>query len=140
MEPVRETAFYLTLWHAFLTGLVGILLIVLNDFATPTALLIAANIVLLFALVLIARASRLHERRITQSQVWRTLSPRKRPSGEAGLRATRKAVEQTWLRFAKGAAAAAIVLSALAYASTSGERAWAKPELARSSVATICCQ
>ena len=51
-----RTAFFLTVWHAFLDrALVGLLLIVLNDFETPTALLIAANIALLFALVLMAR-------------------------------------------------------------------------------------
>ena len=42
---------------------------------------------------------------------------RARPPGEAGLRMARRALEETWLRFAKGAAAVAIVLSALAYAS-----------------------
>src|SRR4051794_1641035 len=113
MEPVRETAFFLTVWHAFLTGLVALLLIVLNDFDIPTALLMAANIALLFALVLVARAGQLDERRITQSQVWRTLTPRRRPSGQAGLQAARDAVERTWLRFAKGTAMIAIILSAL---------------------------
>ena len=140
MEPVRETAFFLTVWHAFLTGLVALLLVVLNDFAMPTALLIAANIALLFALVLVARAGRLDEHRITQSQVWRTLTPRRRPGGQAGLRAAREAVEQTWLRFAKGAALIAIILSALAYASSGNAPAWAKAGFARSTVAMTCCR
>jgi len=140
MEPVRETTFFLTVWHAFLTGLVGLLLIVLSDFEAPTALLIAANMALLFALVLVARAGRLDERSIIQSQVWRTLTPRKRPSSEAGLRAAREAVEQTWLRFAKAAAMIAIILSALAYASNGNAPAWAKASLARSSLAMTCCR
>ena len=140
MEPVRETAFFLTVWHAFLTGLVALLLIVLNDFETPTALLIAANIALLFALVLVARAGRLDEHRIIGSQVWRTLTPRRRPSGQAGLRAAREAVERTWLRFAKAAALIAIILSALAYANSGSAPAWAKAGLARSSLAMICCR
>src|SRR5947209_10066799 len=131
MEPVRETTFCLTLWHAVLTGIVGVLLIVLNDFEAATALLIAANIVLLYALVLIARASRLNERRIVHSQIWRTLTPRRRPSGEAGLSAASEAVQQIWLRFAKGAAAAAIILSGLAYASKGSEPASAKASLTR---------
>jgi hypothetical protein len=140
VEPVRETAFCLTLWHAFLTGLVGVLLLVLNDIEAATALLIAANIVLLYALVLIARAGRLNKRGILRSQVWRTLTPRRRPSGEAGLIAATEAVQQTWLRFAKGAAAAAIVLSAFAYASKGSEPASAKADLTRSTLSMTCCR
>ena len=56
MEPFRETAFCLTLWHAFLTLLVAVLVIALGGLDAPTALLAAANIALLFALALMARA------------------------------------------------------------------------------------
>jgi len=31
MDSFRDTAFYLTLWHAFLAGLCTVLLIALND-------------------------------------------------------------------------------------------------------------
>ena len=46
MDSFRETAFYLTVWHAFLATLASILLIVLNDFEPTTTLLIAANLAL----------------------------------------------------------------------------------------------
>ena len=127
MDGFRETAFYLTAWHAFLATLVSLLFIVLQDFQPATALLIAANITLLFSLVLVARAGRLTERRIERGSFWRALPPAKRPPAEAGLRMARQALQETWLHFAKAAAAVAIILSALAYASNSADAtAWAK--------------
>lgn len=127
MDTFRDTAFYLTLWHAFLAGLCTVLLIVLNDLDPATAFLIAANIALLFALTLMARAGRLNVRRITHGMFWRTLPPAKRPAGEAGLRLACRALGETWLQFAKGAAVAAIALSSLAWASNgAGQAAWAK--------------
>jgi hypothetical protein len=56
MDNFRETAFSLTAWYAFLAFLGALLLIVLNDIETPAAFLIAANVALLFALGLIAKA------------------------------------------------------------------------------------
>ena len=127
MDSYRETAFCLTLWYAVLTVLVAILLIALSDLDVPTALLAAANVALLFALTLIVRTSRLNERRIERGQFWRTVPARARPPKDIGLRMARVVLEETWLRFAKGAAAAAIILSCLAYAShESAPAAWAK--------------
>lgn len=117
MDDFRNTAFYLTLWYAVLTTIVSILLVSLYDLALASALLAAATLALLFAVVLMARAGGLSEKRIIRSQFWRTLAPQKRPAGEAGARMACRALEETWLRFAKGAAAAAIVMGVLAYAS-----------------------
>jgi hypothetical protein len=117
MDKFRDTAFYLMVWQTFLAVLAALLLVALNDIEPATALLIAANLALLFSLVLVIRTNRLDEGRIARTEVWRTVPPRQRPPGEAGLRMARAALEETWLRFAKGAAAAAIVLCTLAYAS-----------------------
>jgi hypothetical protein len=117
MDDFRNTAFYLTLWYAVLMAIVSVLLIALHDLALASALLAAATLALLFALFLMARAGRLSEKRITRSQFWRTVAPQKRPAGEAGLRMACRVLEETWLRFAKGAAAVAIVMGVLAYAS-----------------------
>jgi hypothetical protein len=117
MDSFRDTAFYLMVWQTFLAVLAALLLIALNDIEPATALLIAANIALLFSLVLVFRAGRLDERQIVRSGFWRTVPSRQRPPGEVGLRLARAALEETWLRFAKGAAAVAIVLCTLAYAS-----------------------
>jgi hypothetical protein len=123
MDGYRDTAFYLALWYAVLAALGAILLIALNDVEPATAFLITANAALLFALLLIA----LTGRHITRGQFWRTLPPQARLPGEAGLRMARRALEETWLRFAKGAAAVAIVLSALAYGSSGvSASTWAK--------------
>jgi hypothetical protein len=127
MDRCRETAFCLTLWYAFLTVLVSVLAIVLTDLDAPTALLAAANVALLFALVLMARAARLTDINITRGQFWRTLPPQERPRGAAGAQLARRALQDTWFAFAKSAAAVAIALSSLAFASNSaGEAAWAK--------------
>jgi hypothetical protein len=127
MDGFRETAFYLTAWHAFLVTLISVLFIVLQDFEPAAALLIAANITLLFSLVLMARAGGLTDRRVTRGSFWRTLPLASRPPGEAGLRMARQALQETWLRFAKAAAAAAIILTGLACASNSADKtAWAK--------------
>jgi len=117
MDDFRDTAIGLTFWYAFLAVLGGILLIVLNDLAPPAAFLAAADIALLFALGLILKTRRLNERSLVRGEFWRALPVRERPRGENGRRVARSTLEQTWLRFAKGAAALAIVLCGLAYAS-----------------------
>src|SRR5262245_47767240 len=115
MDNYRETAFCLTLWYAVLATIVAILLIALNDVGLASGLLIAANLALLFALALMILSGRLTDGRIKRGQFWRTLPPRQRAAGEGGLRMARQALQDTWLRFARGAAALAIVLCGLAY-------------------------
>ena len=131
MDSCRETAFCLTLWYALLTLLVSVLLIVLSDLDAPTALLAAANIALLFALVLMAWAGRLTERNVVRGQFWRTLPERKRPAGEGGARLARRALQETWLTFARGAALVAIVLASLGYVSN-----WVSPAAMASALRT----
>jgi hypothetical protein len=117
MDTFRDTAFYLAVWYAVLAGLGAVLLIGLNDVEPATGFLIAANVALLFALVLMAAVGRLCGTRITRGQFWRSLPAEKRPIGEAGLRMACRALHDTWLGFARGAAIVAIALSGLAYAS-----------------------
>src|SRR5690349_391994 len=105
MDDFRDTALGLSIWYAFLAGLIGLLLIVLNDLAAPTAFLAAANIALLFALGLIVKARDLDESSITRQAFWRALPARTRPESEPARRVARTMLEQTWLHFAKGAAA-----------------------------------
>jgi hypothetical protein len=116
MDTFRSTAFYLALWYAVLAALGAILLIALNDVAPATGFLIAANVALLFAFALMAAVGLL-TRHITHGPFWRTLPSDHRPVHEGGLRIARRALHDTWLTFAKVAAAVAIVLSGLAYAS-----------------------
>ena len=68
MDSCRTTAFCLTLWYAILTALVATLGIALYDLDMPIALLAAANVSLVFALVLMARAGRLTDTNITRGQ------------------------------------------------------------------------
>lgn len=117
MERCRETAFCLTLWYAVLTSIVAVLAIALSDLDLATALLAAANVALLFALILMLRAGRLTEANVTDGQFWHTLPVKERPRGEGGARIARRALRDAWLSFAKGGAAVAIVLSTLAYIS-----------------------
>ena len=131
MESFRDTAFYLMVWQTFLAILATLLLIALNDIEPATALLIAANFALLFSLGLVVRTYQLDEHRIFRTTFWQTIPARQRPRDDVGLRLARAALEETWLRFAKGAAAAAIVLCALAYASHDGAGTpWARDDTA----------
>jgi hypothetical protein len=118
MDPCRETAFCLALWYAVLTVLTGVLVIVLCDLDLQVALLAAANMALLFALVLMARSGRLTERNIVRSQLWRTLPEVSRPAGQAGAWLAQRALRESLLTFARGAAAVAVVLASLAYVSS----------------------
>jgi len=127
MDSYRETAFYLAVWYAILAALGAVLVIALNDVGPAFGLLIAANSALLFALFLTVLAGRLRDGRIARGQFWGALPAEQRPSGEAGRRMARRAAEQTWLRFAKGATMVAIVLAGLAYATNNVHAtAWAK--------------
>ena len=138
MDSFRETAFCLTLWHGFLTLLVTVLAIALNDLDAPAALLAAATVALLFALALMVRAGRLTERSVMRGQFWRTVPPRKRPPGEAGARLAHRVLRQMWLTFAKGAAMIAIVLASLAFVSNGTDRsAWAKAARASAQAGTV---
>jgi len=128
MERCRETAFCLTLWYAVLTIVVGVLAIALHDLDRSTALLVAANFALLFALVLMARAARLTDISILRGEFWRILPPSERPRGEAGAQIARRTLRETWLRFAKGAAAVAIVLSSVALLSNGADRRTARAQ------------
>jgi hypothetical protein len=117
MDEIRTTAFALTIFHAFLAALSTTLLIILHDFDAETSFLIAANCALLFSLLLMARANRLTDEQIVRGTFWRTVPVKCRPAGVSGRKIARSILEETWLRFAKGAAVAAIVLCGLAYAS-----------------------
>jgi hypothetical protein len=68
MERCRETAFCLTLWYAALTVIVAVLAIVLHDLDRSASLLAAANVALMFALVLMARAGRLTDVNVARGQ------------------------------------------------------------------------
>ena len=83
MERCRETAFCLTLWYAVLTVIVAVLAIALHDLERSASLLVAANVALMFALVLMARAGRLTDVNVVRGQFWRTLPASERPRGEA---------------------------------------------------------
>lgn len=115
MQTFHDTAFYLMLWQTFLAVMASVLFLVLNDIEPATALLIAANLALVFSLLLVVRASRLDEQRVVRTELWWALPARTRPPGELGRRMARVALEETWLRFAKGGAALAIALCTLAY-------------------------
>ncbi|TMI98296.1 MAG: hypothetical protein E6G97_26350 [Alphaproteobacteria bacterium] len=127
MDDFRDTAIGLTFWYAFLAVLGGLLLIVLNELDAPAAFLAAADIALLFALALILKSRHLSEHSIVRGEFWRALPARERPRSEPARRVARSTLERTWLHFAKGAAALAIVLCGLAYASHgTNASAWAQ--------------
>lgn len=115
MDNVRETAFGLTAWYAFLVILGAVIFIITSDLDPPSALLAAANVALLFAFVMIVQASGLTEHSIIRGQFWQALPMQDRPRGERGRRMVSMTLKRTLLQFARGAAAVAIVLCTTAY-------------------------
>ena len=114
MSQFRENAFYLIVWRAFLAALSGLILIVTHGIALAVAFLISANIALLFSLGLIVWSEQLNEESVVRTEPWRMLKPSQRPAGRAGRKWAYECLRDTALRFAKGASALAIALSASA--------------------------
>lgn len=84
MNEFNENAFYLLVWRAVLAALVGAVLIVTRTAELEAALLVGANIALLFSVGLIVWTSQLDEERIVRTEAWRTLVPEERPAGKSG--------------------------------------------------------
>jgi uncharacterized membrane protein len=87
VQPFRQKAFYLLVWRAFLAVLVTAVLIVTQYVQFGAAILIGANVALLFSLVLIAGAQRLDDERIVRAEAWRALRQGEEPAGANGPRA-----------------------------------------------------
>jgi hypothetical protein len=120
MDPFREKAFYLLLWRAILAAVAAVVLMFTESFELTAAVLIGANMALLFSLGLIAWTDMLSEERIVRTEAWRTLPSNQRPVGVAGRRWARNCLKETGLRFAEAASAIAIALSASALVLASG--------------------
>lgn len=114
MHPFIEKAFYLLVWRAILAALIAVVLMATRSFELTAALLIGANIALLFALSLIAWKSQLDEAHIARTEAWRALRPGERPAGQGGRRWALNYLEELTLRFAKGSSAIAIALAGTA--------------------------
>jgi hypothetical protein len=75
MVPFRENTFYLFAWRAFLTALIGLVLMATRSVEVAAALLIGANVALLFSFGLIVWSEQLTEERIVWTEAWRMLKP-----------------------------------------------------------------
>jgi hypothetical protein len=82
------------------------------SFAPALALVIGADIALVFAIGLVLRAACLSDNGVERTEVWRTLTPQERPVGEAGRRSARDDLQVVLLRFANAASGVAILLYA----------------------------
>jgi hypothetical protein len=111
MNEFNEKAFYLLVWRAVLVALVGAVLIVTRTAELATALLVGANIALLFSLGLIAWTSQLDQDQIVRTEAWRTLTPEERPAGKSGRFSALNCLEEIAFRFAKASAAIAAALA-----------------------------
>lgn len=115
MAPFRENVFYLFAWRAFLAALIGLVLMVTRSAELAAAFLVGAHVALLFSCGLIVWSDRLTEERVVWTEAWRMLQPSQRPAGWAGRRWAHRYLTDMALRFAEGASALAIALSALAF-------------------------
>ena len=110
MGAFRRFAFATTARDATFVALAAATLMLAFSNAPALALSIGANIALAVGLVL--RAACLKNDGIDRSEAWLTLLPEERPPGDLGRRYARDELQDVLLRFAKAAAAVAIVLYA----------------------------
>lgn len=118
MQTFRQIAFLICVWKAFLAALVASILTVCFSFEVAPACLIGANVALVFSLALMLSAGRLDEDRIVRTETWRLAAEHEQLGDTLGRRFACTALADVTLRFAKGAAAVAIVLSSLALAAS----------------------
>ena len=114
MNSFDENAYYLLIWRAILVTLVGAILLLTHPVTLAAALLAAGVFALLFSLASTACAANLREDRIARSAAWRMIPLAKRPFGIGGRRWACNCLKEQMLKFASGAAAVAIILSASA--------------------------
>ena len=111
MNEFDEKVFYLLVWRAVLVALVGAVLIVTCTAELAAALLVGANVALLFSVGLIVWTSQLDEEQIVRTEAWRTLVAEERPAGKSGRFCALNCLEEIAFRFAKASAAVAAVLA-----------------------------
>jgi len=106
----RRFAFAAAARDAGFVALAAATLMLAFSFAPALSLSIGANIALGFAVGMVLRAACLSDDGIERTEAWRILQPQERPAGDAGRRLARDELQHVLLRFAKAAAAAAIIL------------------------------
>src|SRR5262245_66337959 len=111
MTKFNEKAFYLLVWRAVLVTLVGLVLIVTRTVELTTALLVGANIALLFSVALIVWTSQLDEEQVVRTEAWRLLAPGERPAGLPGSQCALNNLAEMAFQFAKASSALAIALT-----------------------------
>ena len=110
MGTFRRFAFAAAARDAGFVALAAATLMLAFSFAPALSLSIGANIALGFAVGMVLRAACLSDDAIERTEAWRILPPQERPAGDAGRRLARDELQDVLLRFAKAAAAAAIIL------------------------------
>lgn len=122
MIPCRRYAVFTLMRDAGFFGIAAFTLMVAFSFEPALAFKIGATVVLLFALLMLARSYLLTDESFQQSEIWRSLRPEERPAGERGLQVARATLQELMLHFAKTAAGVACVMycGALVLAAASG--------------------
>jgi hypothetical protein len=110
----RECALFLIGCDAALASLAAMALMLAFSFNPHLALNIGAGVALLFCLRLIHHWSRVQEKGISHTLVWRIIDPRELPQGAGAIRNAQSHVEDLLLRFAKGSSGVCIALCVLA--------------------------
>jgi hypothetical protein len=121
MREFSENAYYLLVWRTILVALIAAVLMVTRTIELNAALLVGANIALLFSVGLIVWTSQLDEERIVRTEAWRMLVPEERPAGPVGRQCALNNLEEMTFRFAKASSAVAIALAATVLATSADQ-------------------
>lgn len=105
-------AFSLLARDSSFVGLTAGTLMVSFSFDPPLALMIGAQVALIFCLFLVYRVTTLSAERLTQTEVWRALAPHHRPQDAVGRATAQQRLQAAMLHFAKGSSGVACVLLA----------------------------
>ena len=106
-------------WPQILVAIAGAAILAalpltLSPYGISSGIVFFANVALVFSIGLILHARSLNAERMDRIEAWRELGPHERPAGMQGRQWAFRLFEEQQLRFANGAAAVAIALSAAA--------------------------
>lgn len=110
MDPFRRLATFTVARDACFVALAASTLMVAFSFYPALAFQVGAAVALAYALVLMAKAERLTEERVTATEPWLVLPLDERPCGPAGRAWACRSLRLLRLRYAKAAALASAFL------------------------------
>ena len=130
MDPFRRLAAFTVARDACFVALAASTLMVAFSFLPALAFQVGAGVALAYAVVVMARAARLTDERVTRTEPWEVLPLAERPCGPAGRAQACRSLKELRLRYAKAAALVSAILSVGALLASGHDRVAAETTVA----------